>query len=211
MACSLFEETLMWTSYRYAIGRKTYVSSLAYEIPQHYYNKLSDERKQFTAEDIRKEIYNHLSFMPFDLEINRHYSNDDFNPLDVIFKFIKKENITSWEDFIKYRDIVYNVNTDEYKFTKVNESIRNAFSKYDLNSLICWETFASCFDIKNHKFHNGKEFFKTWKEKLIPADKPGYLKYAPFGYEEIWISLEDFLKRGEYCGYILGKEFIADA
>ena len=27
--CSMDEEMLMWTSYRYCIGRKTYVSSLA--------------------------------------------------------------------------------------------------------------------------------------------------------------------------------------
>ena len=66
-----FEEMLMWTSYRYAIGRKTYVSCLSYEIPQHYYKKLSKERREFIANDIRREIANHLICMPFSLTINR--------------------------------------------------------------------------------------------------------------------------------------------
>ena len=44
-----FEEMLMWTSYRYAIGRKTYVSCLAHEIPQHYYEKLSKEKGGLTG------------------------------------------------------------------------------------------------------------------------------------------------------------------
>ena len=44
--CSLFEEMLMWTSYRYCIGRHTYVTSLAGEMAQHYYNRLSDESNE---------------------------------------------------------------------------------------------------------------------------------------------------------------------
>ena len=48
---SINEEMLMWTSYRYCIGRKTYVVDLAYYIAQKYYKLLSDERMRFTAED----------------------------------------------------------------------------------------------------------------------------------------------------------------
>ena len=88
-----FEEMLMWTSYRYAIGRKTYVSCLSYEIPQHYYKKLSKEKREFTALDIRKEILNHLAFMPFSLSITRWNSEDEYNPLETIFNFI--ENIVN--------------------------------------------------------------------------------------------------------------------
>ena len=50
------------------------------------------------------------------------------------------------------------------------------YCKYDLDDLICWETCASCFDESRHKIYKGKEYFKTWREKLIPAEKrDGYL------------------------------------
>lgn len=204
---SMFEEMLMWTSYRYAIGRKSYVTSLAYEIPQHYYYKLTSERRQFTANDIRREIYDTLSFSSYSLKIHRLYPEDEFNPLDTIFKFIQRENIQSWEEFLKYRDIEYDVHTDTFKYSKVDSPIDHYYSKYDLTELICWETFASCFDEKNYKTYNNKTFFKTWREKLEPAKEPGYLKLAPFGYEEIWLDLEDFLERGEYCHYLLPSDF----
>jgi hypothetical protein len=51
---SLDEEMLMWTSYRYCIGRKTYVTSLASYIGKKYYNLLSDERAEFTLKDIKE-------------------------------------------------------------------------------------------------------------------------------------------------------------
>ena len=200
-----FEETLMWTSYRYAIGRKTYVSCLSYEIPQHYYKKLSKEKREFTALDIRKEILNHLAFMPFSLSITRWNSEDEYNPLETIFNFIEKENIQSWEEFSKYRDIIYNSHTNEYKYTKVEVPMRE-YCKYDLDDLICWETCASCFDESRHKIYKGKEYFKTWREKLIPAEKPGWYKNASFGYEAIWINLESFLQRGKQAYYILDSE-----
>lgn len=200
-----FEEMLMWTSYRYAIGRKTYVSCLAHEIPQHYYNKLSKERREFTANDIRREIANHLICMPFSLTINRWDSEDAYNPLEAIFNFIQKENIQSWEEFCKYRDISYNSHKDEYKYTKV-EIPMHEYWKSDLDNLICWETCASCFDESNHKIYKGKEYFKVWREKLIPAEESGWYKRAPFGYEIIWIDLESFLQRGEQAYYILDSE-----
>ena len=58
--CSLFEEMLMWTSYRYCIGRHTYVVTMAYDIAQHYYNKLTDEQKEHAADDIRQQILHQL-------------------------------------------------------------------------------------------------------------------------------------------------------
>ena len=41
--CSMFEEMLMWTSYRYCIGRHTYVTSMAGEMAQNYYDRLDGD------------------------------------------------------------------------------------------------------------------------------------------------------------------------
>ena len=51
---TLDEEMLMWTSYRYCIGRQTYVTSLAPYIGKKYYPLMNDSQAQHTAEDIRK-------------------------------------------------------------------------------------------------------------------------------------------------------------
>ena len=59
---SIDEEMLIWTSYRYCIGRKTYVSTLAPYIGKKYYDLLSDERLDFMARDIRSCIYDQLRF-----------------------------------------------------------------------------------------------------------------------------------------------------
>ena len=76
--CSMDEEMLMWTSYRYCIGRKTYVSSLASYIAKKYYPILSEQRMLFTAQDIRNEIEDHFNWN----SINFYYIS-----IIAIFKF----------------------------------------------------------------------------------------------------------------------------
>ena len=80
--CTLFEEMLMWTSYRYCIGRKTYVSTMAHEMAQYFYDRLPDMRMEQTVEDIRREIYDKLRFLPFEFHIHRIYNSDPLNPID---------------------------------------------------------------------------------------------------------------------------------
>ena len=103
--CSLFEEMLMWTSYRYCIGRHTYVTSLAGEMAQHYYDKLSDERMEFTANDIRREIFDHLRWLPFSFDIHRLYDKDPFNPIDALMGFIEVNNVDTLDEFIRFSKI----------------------------------------------------------------------------------------------------------
>lgn len=206
--CSLFEEMLMWTSYRYAIGRKTYVSTLAYEIPQHYYHKLSPERRQFTAGDIRKEIYDKLRLLPFDFKIHRVYNEDELNPIKVLLDFIDKYKIESIDEFVKYSTVEYDAHKNTYQMEKKEPTLNSYFSVADIDDLIPWETFASCFDEKNHMLLDGKEYFQAYHKKLIPdQNKPGYYFSAQFGWEPIWYELSNFLKSSAYPGYLTDDEF----
>lgn len=216
--CSLFEEMLMWTSYRYCIGRHTYVTSLAGEMAQHYYDRLTDERMEFTAADIRREIYNHLKWLPFSFEIRRMYDSDPFNPLDVLFEFIDTNDINSYDELVKYSTILYDSHTGSYQFNKCEPTIRSYFSINDIDDLIPWETLASCFDKKNHKMitveYDGKtetyECFKTWKKKCVPIeDKPGYVRQVNFGWEPVWVDVKNYLENGNYHSY-MNEEFIKD-
>lgn len=213
--CSLFEEMLMWTSYRYCIGRHSYVTSMAGDIAQHYYDRLEDDRMEFTAADIRREIYNHLKWLPFSFEIRRMYDSDHFNPLDVLFEFIKTNDINSYDELVKYSTILYDSHTGSYQFNKCEPTIRSYFSISDIDDLIPWETLASCFDKKNHKIitteYEGQiethRCFKSWKRKSVPCeDKPGYYRHTDFGWEEVWVSVDSFVS-GNQNRY-LASEYI---
>ena len=216
--CSLFEEMLMWTSYRYCIGRHTYVTSLAGEMAQHYYDKLSDERLEFTANDIRREIYDKLQWLPFKFNIHRMYNEDSFDPIDVIMTFIQKENIKSLDEFASYAELEYDAHKDEYVFDKKTPTIKSFFNISDIEDLLPWADLASCFDKKNHKIvtteYEGKtethRCFKSWKRVSVPCeDKPGYYRVSEFGWTPIWIVVDEYLKSGNTNRY-LADEFITN-
>ena len=212
--CSLFEEMLMWTSYRYCIGRQTSVSSLAGEMAQHYYDKLTDERMEFTASDIRREIYDKLQWLPFNFKIHRMYDSDSFNPLDVLLTFIQKHNIDTIDEFCKYANLEYDAHTDEYKFETKTPTIKSYFSASDIEDLIPWENLAACFDKKNHKIvtteYKGKtethRCFKSWVRVSVPYEgRPGYYKVSEFGWIPIWVVVDEYLKTGNTNRHLADK------
>lgn len=216
--CSLFEEMLMWTSYRYCIGRHTYVTFLAGEMAQHYYNKLTDERMEFTANDIRREIMDHLQWLPFKFRIHRWYDYDDFNPIDVLMKFFNEYNIDSYEEFVKICNLEYDVNKDTFTFERKEPTIKSYFSTSDIDELIPWEELAACFDKKNHKMitveYNGKtethECFKSWVRQTVPVeDKPGYVRHTEWGWIPVWVDVNNYLEKGNYHSY-LNWEYIKE-
>lgn len=216
--CSLFEEMLMWTSYRYCIGRHTYVTSLAGEMAQHYYNKLSDERLEFTANDIRREIYDKLQWLPFNFKIHRMYDSDSFNPFDVLMEFIDRVGIMSLDQFLSYSNIEYDVHNDKFEWEKKTPTIKSYFSISDIDDLLPWTDLASCFDKKNHKMvtleYEGElhtyRCFKSWRKKTIPCeDKPGWCRTADFGWEPVWVSVDDYLKAGN-TNRVLNSDFIKE-
>ena len=204
--CSQFEEMLMWTSYRYCIGRHTYVTSLAAEMAQHYYDRLTDDRMEFTANDIRREILDKLQWLPFGFRIHRMYDSDPLNPIDALLTFVQKENINTIEEFAEYANLEYDAHKDTYVFEKKTPTIKSFFSTSDIDDLLPWENLAACFDKKNHKIvtieYEGKKeehrCFKSWKRKSVPCeDKPGYYRCVEFGWESVWIPVD---------GYVAGNQ-----
>ena len=171
---------------------------------------------EFTATDIRGEIYDKLQLLPFNFRIHRIYTNDSLNPLDGFLTFIQKNNIDTIDELYKYTNIEYNAHTDEYNFEIKKPTIKSYFSVSDIDDLIPWENLAACFDKKNHKIitteYEGKtethRCFKSWKKVSVPCeDKPGYYKVSEFGWEPIWIVVDEYLKTGNTNRY-LADEFI---
>lgn len=199
---TLFEEMLMWTSYRYCIGRASYVSTLCDGIGVHYYNKLSDDRKQFTAEDIRREILEHLKWLPFNFTIHRTYNKDKLDPIGTLMKFFKEENITSFDSLANYSKVTYDVHEDKFEFNKQIPTIKSYFNRSDLENLIGWDRLASLFDIANHKIVTLKddtevEAFYKWSKNCHKVDE-NYYKEDDFGWHRELVPVEGYIKKSTY-------------
>lgn len=210
------EEMLMWTSYRYCIGRHTYVSTLAPYIGQKYYKLLSDERLAFTAKDIRDCIKDALGFRFFEYD----YSiRQERKPLDDFFNWVNK-NIFSNEDWNGIHSIHCYEEDGEIKYD-IHRGCRKTLEKFehDYSDLIVWETLASFFDKKNYKRvkvnYNGVEetilCFETWTKVLKPTKQTDGLMYyyeaIPWKYKKCLKSVNDYLAKGERAGS-LNEEYI---
>lgn len=103
-----FEETMMWMSLRYAIGRHSIASvSHAGEIGKACYGRMSDERSVFTAYDINREIEDKLRFSMgphFSFPITS-YNKIYTTAIDIFCEFIEKHHITTRKQLMEYKDI----------------------------------------------------------------------------------------------------------
>lgn len=208
----------MWTSYRYCIGRHTYVTSMAGEIAQNYYDRLDDDRLEFTASDIHKEIYDRLQWLPFGFKIHRMYDSDPFDPMDVLMTFIEKEKIDTMSLFMSYSKIEYDAHTMKLEVERKIPTINSYFSISDIEDLLPWADLASCFDKKNHKMvtleYEGELYtyrcFKSWRKKTVPCeDKPGWCRAVEFGWEPVWVDIDSYLKTGDTNKY-LNSDYIKE-
>ena len=219
---SLDEEMLMWTSYRYCIGRKTYVNSLAPYIGQKYYNLLSDARAEHAATDIRQCIADCLRFHKPSFEYEGTVDRDDRNALVDYVMWIN-ENVTSKNDLFNTEKIVcykdgygekydkkYDVHTRGKEWTHIFES--------DFEDLVIWETLASLFDRKHHKMitvkYDGKveeiRCFETIEKAYAPVpDNPGFVRPVEWKWRKCWKSVNSFLTLGENAGS-LNEEYIVE-
>lgn len=202
---SINDEMLMTCAYRYAIGRHTYVVTLAPYIAKKYYGLLSDERKECISQDIIKCINDCLSnYIKYNISIN----DGEKNALNDLFIWMK-DNISCANDFngIKYieiskdksNNINYNINTDvNHKFYR---------SESDLDDLIEWYNLAQVFNVKSYKQLTIKNnntqktinVFKTWKKTIIKSsNKDDVFNYVSWKWEECYCDVDTYVKYGEH-------------
>lgn len=220
--CSIDEEMLMWTSYRYCIGRKTYVSSLASYIAKKYYDILTKERKEFTASDIRHCIEDVFRFGGIDFEYDHTVNRDERNPVMDFIMWIN-DNINDEKDWLNIKSVVCykeSYNPDAPKLFKIITSenpSRIPVYQHEFSDLMIWNDLASMFDVKNHKIihvkYDGKEedieCFESLVEDCVPCkDNSNYYQRKPWSWKKVWVSVEQFKSRGEYSGHIYEENII---
>lgn len=139
-----YEETCMWMSYRYAIGRSTIAAHYhAKDIAANCYKRMTNDRSEFTAKDIRDQIGNILRIdKPSFYEEQYSESNDPFG------HFVGYINGKTKLLLAKIKKVVY---TSNGKYD-VEYGERFEFFYPHFNDLLVWANLASLFDIKNHKY-----------------------------------------------------------
>ena len=209
--CSIDEEMLMWTSYRYCIGRKTYVNTLANYIASHYYHILSDERKQFTSKDIKDCINQVLSLSTPSLRYNGNVSYDNRDGLDDLIKYLN-ENVNEERDLIGIQsiEVIQKSYTNPEKYFEISPLNRNrTVLDFDLQDLLIWYNLAQCFNIKDYKKvwyktdsdESSVLCFKTWMNRYIESED-GFHYRSRFKYEERYIPVNDYLSNPSIIRYI---------
>lgn len=208
---SEFEETCMWMSYRYAIGRHTIAASMhANDIATHFFYRLSNDRKEFTAFDIAREIDNDLRWQ-FNLFIEYPNLNVNYYPYEILMNFIKKYNIKDLDEFNKFDRIDYDCSTEEFKVKYVSSYIdayhsspigeeqheiydkKRNYNTIDLDDLLHWQMLAACFDVKRLKvvktLYEGKEeehiCFKSYSKQYGKATEISQYNGEPYEINDI--------------------------
>lgn len=181
---SQYEEDCIWMSYRYCIGRHTIAAHMhAGEIAAHAYGQMSPERTQFMSQDINREIAHILSIHDW-LTFERVYNapKSDFKPLDLLYRFMEANCITSDDELRKIKNITATYNDgwiyDIYRFHEGRSNVR---SLSDIQDLEVWQQLANLFDLKGHKICRLKddtfcEYYECWKS-YYENGKLRYRKY----------------------------------
>ena len=200
-----FLEDLMWTSYRYCIGRHTYVTMLAKDMGEYFYDKLSDERKQFIAEDIRSSIGDYLHYQPFNFTFDYTVPRNERKPMETFLDFVNNNEYEDGKWLSRISDIcAYKKDGKiEYEVShKDNPKYESNIYEHDLLDLIPWMDLASLFDVKNHKIVvtelNGElkenECYESYTNETIEegTDENGFVIVTnkPWKYKKIFRPVE---------------------
>lgn len=213
-----FLEELMWTSYRYCIGRHSYVVSMASDIGRYFYDRLSDERKEFTAIDIRREIEESLKFYSFHFNIDWSIPESEKRPMEMLLGYFNEHGYDKDIDKITcYKDKDGKI---EYEVSKVENSRYKREEDYEgyILDFLPWMDLASLFDKKNHrvlrcKGEDGKEedieVYESWINDSIEERVEGnmvVLKKIPWRYKKVYRPV----KYGVSNRYLEEKYIVAD-
>lgn len=210
MDTNKFIEDLFWTSYRYCIGRHSYVNALAKDMADYFYDKLNDDRMEFTALDIRRSIADQLQFQPFNFTIDYTVPENERRPLEMFIDFLNTyefETDEVWIELAKIRKIdVYKKDGKIcYEVSKTdNPKYDHTIYEWDFMDLKNWSDLASLFDKKNHKIavceYEGEtqeiEVFESFKNKskvLETHDNITTCLPISWKYEKIYKPVDDKL------------------
>lgn len=213
--CSVDEEMMMWCSYRYAIGRKTYVSTLANYIAEIYYNRLTPERKQFISKDIKNCIDQVLSLGQPCFRYDGNVSYDNRDALNDLITWLN-ENIKEEKDLVGVGEIICkqkSYSNPEKEYTTIPARYNKTICDLGISDLLCWYNLAQLFNIKDYKLvhykkDNGEEgtikAFETWMPAIKEYTEGSQVFHVSsrYNFEKIYIGVDRYSSLPNNYSYI---------
>ena len=113
--------------------------------------------------------------------------------------FFEREGVKSVKDLYGYSYVGYNARENVFDVRKCEPKPMHILQTYDIEDLIPWERLASCFDVSRHclvTMKDGQQVraFISWERNVIPADEKGFYRNADFGWHEILVPLDEYVK-----------------
>lgn len=145
-----FEEDCIWMSYRYCIGRHTITSNMhAGHIAQNCYDRLSNERLEFMANDIRDSI--------------------NFKLGDSIEDYLKKNSNTSTSisDFLAWNDLASLFDKKNHKIIVVKNKETGEISEVE------------CFSSWRILSYKTNEYTRIWRPVKEYLANPLIMLFIP--------------------------------
>lgn len=205
-----FIEELFWTSYRYCIGRHSYVTTYAKDMAEYFYDRMSDEKKENTACDIRKCIADCLSFESFNFSMDWSIPEKERLPFEMFIEFLLNYEFDT-DDISKELSLIRSISVYKeddiikYEVSKTDHpKYDNKLYEHEIFDLLPWMNLASLFDVKNHKFvtyeYEGKtgecEVYESYVNDTEEVGKDGAfvtLKPLPWKYKKIYKPVSGLL------------------
>lgn len=187
-----YEHELTLTAARYAIGRSTISSqSLAKDMAKYAYNRMTEDQSIFFATDIKKQINEKLSMMPFNfsMSFDVNTSNTDYLPLDKFVEWMDDNNIEHSHDLNIWESIEYKGNN---RFEATQRDVPSEYSSTSFDDLLVWNHLAKLMDYRTHKFaiiinNEGNKELVEYFEDYFKAS------YKKLSYVKEKIAISDYV------------------
>ena len=180
------EADLIWLSRNYAMGRHSYAASHCNDIISYADEVLSDMRKEFMAEDIRRELGDRLRWSSFFFDLPMGIEKTH-SPLDLFLQFITENGIDTKEKILEFKHIKVSFTPDgqvNYHTEKYDsdEKEKRYFSFWEcIDDFIGWDELASYFLPSCHKkcrmIYEGKEYIYTYIDSWAHDYQEGKILY----------------------------------
>lgn len=171
-------EDFMWTSWRYCIGRRTAAAAMhtdhIAELIANNPNIFSQERLEFNARDIRREI-NQVCTYGDAIEVDTCRDIDVFSA--VLYKSAEVDNPHEW--------IYYVGNSGDVSLYKPDKPIEFPFDR-DYTDLVVWVKLANWLDKSTHRMVTTEFQGNTSVEECYP-----YPQKIDGKYHKVWARVSD--------------------
>ena len=151
--------------------------------------------------------------LPFDFDIDAYAPDRGLNPLKTLMRFFEREGVKSIKELYNYSYVHYDARENEFDVRKCEPKPMQILQPYDIEDLIPWDRLASCFDVSRHclvttKYGQQIRAFHSWARNVVPAKEKGYWRSADFGWHDVLVPLDEFLKGRSSA--TINEDFIAD-